>query len=245
MIFIFLIIVWICFSLFVDLGAVFLPTPIGVVKALVECIANGSLLWNLSITLTRVFVSVLIAAGVGVPMGFASAASKNLQRFFMPVVEFARGIPTSMLFPVFIVLIGFGEKAKLAIVLYSTIPVFIIGAFIGASPGPESLGRREYLQLHRKEISFFDYHFSVFWEAIPSLLASMKLAISLALVLVIVTEMFFVANSGVGWAAYHAYNAFSFDEMYAYIFVVGLAGLCINRAFDYFTKKTDMIVENN
>lgn len=244
MIFIILILVWICFGIFVDLGSHFLPTPKGVVLALIKCIADGSLPWNLAITLARVLVCVFIAAGIGIPVGLGTAVSKNFRRFIMPVVEFARGIPTSMLFPVFIILVGFGEKAKLAIALYSTLPVFIIGAFVGATPRPESLGRREYLRLHRNEISVINYFLSILWEAIPSLLASTKVAISLALVLVIVTEMFFVADVGVGWAAYQAYNAFCLDEMYAYILAVGLIGLGINFVFDYTTKQVNIIVED-
>jgi len=244
MIVIVLILLWVVISLFVNLGAYFLPTPLGVGKALWMHVLDGSLLANLSMTLGRVLSSVVIAAVVGIPVGVLAGTSRRVRHLVMPVVEFARGIPTSMLFPVFIVLVGFGESAKIAIALYGTIPVFIVSAFVGVVPRPEVLGRREYLMLHKDQISRANRAMCLLWEAVPSLVSGTKLALSLALVLVIVTEMFFVADAGAGWAAYQAYNAFAFDEMYAYVFVIGLVGLTANVCLDWAVRRIKIVTES-
>ena len=59
----------------------------------------------------------------------------------------------------------------------------------------------------------------------------------LGLVLTIVTEMFFVASSGIGWAANQAYLDFNIDLMYLYIILVGLVGLSLNIFFDKMQNK--------
>jgi ABC-type nitrate/sulfonate/bicarbonate transport system permease component len=93
-----------------------------------------------------------------------------------------------------------------------------------------------WLGIHRQKVPFWVRALSLIWALLPGVLAGVKSAISLGLVMVIVSEMLFVANSGVGYAAYQAYNAFQIPEMYGYVVVTGFVGFGLNALFDYAIK---------
>lgn len=232
-----LIIVWILVSLLFDLNASFLPTPQGMFREIASPEFLLASLKHIGITLIRTGASVMIGAGLGIPLGLLMAQFTWAKRLLLPPVDFLRSIPTSLLFPVFIVFVGVGELSKVSIALYATLPVFAISAFAGAKPRSETSGRYAYLRVHAMTISNWHVLVSRLWDAIPSLIGGIRLAVSIAIVLVIVTEMFFVSSSGVGWAAYQAYLNFDIEKMYFYIGVIGLIGYAFNTMMDRLTKR--------
>lgn len=234
--FVLMIFIWLICSLFWELNRLYVPDLFGTLEALFAEAKTGSLFINIGATFTRVFFGLFVGAFTGTCLGFAMGFSKPVRAWFMPAVEFLRSIPTSMLFPVFIVTLGVGELSKFGIVAIATFPIMAVSVFIGTQPREDSKDRRDYLHIHANRLSRKIRIFSAFYDALPSVVSGFKLSISIALVLTIVTEMFFVASSGVGWAAYQAYQAFEIDMMYLYIVVVGTAGLMLNAAFDKVLK---------
>ncbi|MBL1434523.1 ABC transporter permease [Candidatus Wolfebacteria bacterium] len=232
-----LLIVWGIAASFVNLHHVFLPEPLGVLQSLWSEIINGKLLDNFLMTFGRVFAGLLVGIGLGAPLGILIGISKRVRKQLLPLIEIFRSIPTSMLFPVFIVVFGIGEIAKLVIVASATFPIMVISTFTGMAERKENQDRRDYLELHKGVLSWKIKVLALIWNALPSIIGGLKVSISIALVLTIVTEMFFIASSGVGWAANQAYQAFNLDEMYMYIFAVGLIGLGINLVFDKLVGK--------
>ena len=237
---IFLIFTWIVASYFFELNRLFLPESGSFFNELLGLVSSGDLLGHLSITFVRVITGVGLACVIGVPMGLLLGRNKLARKELTPTIEFLRGIPTSMLFPLFIVLFGLGELSKVLIAFYLAAPVIIINTMIGALPRQAGQGREDYIAIHSDKISLRQKVMSVLWEASPSIIGGVKIAISLGLVVIIVTEMFFVASSGIGWAAFRAYEAFDIDKMYIYIISAGAVGVILNTAFDrlahYFNK---------
>ena len=163
--------------------------------------------------------------------------SQFLRRELGPLVEFIRGIPTSMLFPLFIVTFGLGEISKILIAVYLAAPIVVVSTMIGATPRQEFQGRDDYIRLHSHQISWLQKVYAIVWQSIPNVVAGLKVALSLGLVVIIVTEMFFVSSAGIGWAAFRAYEAFNINLMYVYIFVSGVLALVLNSIMDILIKK--------
>lgn len=231
-----LVAMWLVIALAVDLNAMFLPSPAGVAQEALAELQSGALVDNILSTLGRVAFAVGIGAAVGIPLGLLCSASKTMRATIIPVIDFLRSIPTTLLFPVFIIFLGIGEAARVAIAVYATLPIFAVSAFVGASSRGEVAGRREYLRIHAGSLGVLIKACARFWDALPSICAGSRVAISIALVLVVVTEMFFSASSGAGWGAYQAYLAFSIDRMYAYILIIGSIGYCFNVMLDRLTS---------
>ncbi len=70
---------------------------------------------------------------------------------------------------------------------------------------------------------------AVLRDAVPHIAAGLRICVSLSLVLVIVTEMFLSATSGLGRQIYDFYLAYRVPEMYAVIILLGLLGFGANK----------------
>ena len=66
-------------------------------------------------------------------------------------------------------------------------------------------------------------------DALPYIIAGARIALSLALVVEIVAEMFLGANSGLGYRIFNATSIFEMEEAYATILLVGLLGYIFNK----------------
>ena len=73
------------------------------------------------------------------------------------------------------------------------------------------------------------FHLSVFRDALPHIMAGLRICVSLSLVLVVITEMFLSATSGLGRQIYDFYLAYRVPEMYVVIILLGIIGFCGNR----------------
>ena len=69
----------------------------------------------------------------------------------------------------------------------------------------------------------------IFPEALPQIFSGMRIAVSLSLVIVIVTEMFIGTNFGLGVRIINAQLIYKIPEMYSVIFLTGLFGFLMNK----------------
>jgi ABC-type nitrate/sulfonate/bicarbonate transport system permease component len=70
-----------------------------------------------------------------------------------------------------------------------------------------------------------------FWESMPQTFVGMRSGVSLALVIVIVAEMFIGSTDGLGQRVINSQMIFDMPEMYASIFAAGALGYCLNLLF--------------
>jgi ABC-type nitrate/sulfonate/bicarbonate transport system permease component len=237
-----LILIWLIASVFADLNKVFLPEIFGLGSACWHELKEFSLLRNCVITLGRVAGGVGLGLLGGIPLGLLVGVNPRINKELMPTIEFLRAIPTSMLFPVFIMTSGIGELSKLLIVVYATLPIVVVALAASGQGKTEAIARADYLNIHKSRLGLMFAIVAFLWDSIPALIAGLKVALSIGLVLVIVTEMFFSASSGVGWAARQAYLSYNVDQMYAYVLVVGILGYLLNALLDYSLTKTRIFV---
>src|SRR5207237_10427426 len=71
----------------------------------------------------------------------------------------------------------------------------------------------------------------VFWEALPQTIIGLRIALSYALIVEIVCEMFMGSQKGLGQRVFEAYNTYLIVELYSIILLVGLTGYLLNKLF--------------
>ena len=69
------------------------------------------------------------------------------------------------------------------------------------------------------------------WESLPQTLVGMRNGISLALVVIVVAEMFVGSTDGLGNRLYQAQMMIDMPMMYATIFLTGAVGYALNWCF--------------
>lgn len=204
----------------------FLPTPPAVADALAAYLGQ-SLPRDLWSTLFRVLGGLGLAVVSGVPIGIAMGVSPVLRDTLSPSVDFLRAVPSSTLYPLFLLFFGVGDGAQVAVVCFGCSLVMAVST---------AYGFRETRERRIRLTTFKAFGASRLQAlilirlpgAMTSVLSGVRVSISLALVLVVVTEMFLGANSGLGRHIYEMYLGYRIPEMYAGIVVVGVLGYSLN-----------------
>jgi NitT/TauT family transport system permease protein len=229
-------VIWFALSICVDLRSMLLPDAYSTLIALHNLVLSPQFWMHIGITVARVVPGVLFSVALGVPIGLLTSRFSIIRIAIEPLSDLFRGIPVASIFPVAIILFGVGEIARFWLTVYVCLPIMLASTIAGASNRQETEVRRGYLELHRSKIAINHRINCLLWDAAPSILAGLKIALSLSLVVIIVSEMFFVGGKGVGWYIWDQYQSFKFPQMYASILSIGLISMLTNFLVENFAK---------
>ena len=175
-------------------------------------------------TIRRTALSFVIASAIAVPLGIVLGSSEKLYRGIEFVIDFFRSTPASVMFPLFLVLFGVGEMTKVAVAAFGASLVILFNVAYGV------MNARKTRQLAARVMGASQWQVLrdvTFWESMPQTFIGMRSGVSLALVIVIVAEMFIGSTDGLGQRVIKSQMLFDMPEMYASIFAAGALGLCV------------------
>ncbi len=224
-------ILFLCFwqigSTFQVVSPLFLPAPLSVIESFIFGFASGAFLVDLGYTLSRVLISFLLAASIGIPLGLIMGYSKKVYRIGEFPLEFSRSIPPSALFPLFLLLFGIGEPTKIAVAVWGAGLVILVHSYYGVRLGKD-LRLRVAKTLKLRGVALFTK--AILPEALPQIFSGLRIAISLCLMLIVVTEMFIGTTNGLGGRIMDAQLVYRSADMYAAIILTGTLGYFLNKA---------------
>ncbi|MBA2960557.1 MULTISPECIES: ABC transporter permease [Ramlibacter] len=207
---------------------VLLPSPGETFRELWQGLAGGTLAHDAWTTVLRTLYSFAIALSIGVPLGIVLGASDRIYRSIEFVIDFFRSTPASVVFPLFLVLFGTGEKTKIAVAAFGAALVILFNVAYGV------MNARKQRLLAARVMGASPLQVMVdvtVWESLPQTFVGIRSGISLALVIVIVAEMFIGSTDGLGHRVVNAQMVFEMPTMYAAIFTAGLLGYVLNLLF--------------
>ena len=91
-------------------GMAGLFAPENALRSLQEMLAQGELVRNIAISLSRVAVGLGLALIVGIPCGLLMGCSAASERLAMPALQFLRMISPLSWMPVAVMLLGIGDR---------------------------------------------------------------------------------------------------------------------------------------
>ncbi|RYY95561.1 MAG: ABC transporter permease [Comamonadaceae bacterium] len=207
---------------------VLLPSPGEAFDAFWKGVTQGTLWADFWKTIVRTLSSFAIALVIAVPLGIVLGASRKLYESIEFAIDFFRSTPASAMFPLFLVIFGVGEKTKIAVAAFGAALVILFNVAYGV------MGVRKQRQLAARVMGAPRYRVLTdvtLLEAMPQVFVGMRSGVSLALVIVIVAEMFIGSTDGLGQRVMNAQMVFDMPEMYAAIFAAGLLGYVLNLVF--------------
>jgi NitT/TauT family transport system permease protein len=213
---------------------VLLPSPLETFNDTAKSFTQGPLLHDLTRTVTRTVLAFLVACGIGVPLGLLLGAKESVYRSVEFVVDFFRSTPASALFPLFLILFGVGEGTKIAVAAFGAALVILFNAAYGVMNARRTRLLAARVMGARPLRVLFDV---MLWEAMPQILVGMRSGVSLALVIVVVAEMFIGSTDGLGQRVIVAQSLFESGLMYGVIFVAGALGYLLNLSFLLLEKR--------
>ena len=223
-----LFIVW---DLAVRLGMVkpiLLPPPADTIATLIAGLAGGSLLVDFAVTVWRTLQAFLIAAVVGVPMGVLLGSNEKAYRSVEFLIDFFRSTPSSALIPLFLMIFGVSDVNKVAIAAFGALLIVVFNSAYGVmNARKQRVMAAKVMGASRWQI-FRDV---LVWESLQPTFVGLRSAVSMALVIVIVAEMFIGSDSGLGHRIINSQQVMNVRDMYASILAAGALGYALNILF--------------
>jgi ABC-type nitrate/sulfonate/bicarbonate transport system permease component len=203
------------------------PSLLEIGTSLVGSLASGRLPAALAISLARGLAGYLIAGVLAVSLGLLAGRFPLVQRSIGPLVEFLRPLPSVALLPLAILLLGIGNAMKVFLVAWACFFPILVNTIDGVRGVPTALlDTAQNLGLGRTRAIVS----VVLPCASPAIATGLRVALSLMLVLVVVSEMV-AGNSGIGFLIVEAERGFRVPEMYALLLALAVLGLALNQVF--------------
>ena len=229
-----LFIVW---DLVVRLGlikAILLPPPLATLQALVVGLAGGPLLMDFAVTVWRTLEAFLISAVIGVPLGVLLGSNERAYRSVEFLIDFFRSTPSSALIPLFLLIFGVSDVNKVAIAAFGALLIVVFNSAYGVlNARKQRVMAAKVMGASRWRI-FCDV---LIWESLQPSFVGLRSAVSMALVIVVVAEMFIGSDSGLGHRIIDAQQVLNVKSMYAAILAAGILGYALNVVFLLLERK--------
>lgn len=206
---------------------VLLPSPASTFNALWTGM-HGALGFDFVKTVYRTAASTAIAAVIAIPLGIVLGSSEKLYRSLEFVIDFFRSTPASAMFPLFLVLFGVGDETKISVAAFGAILVILFNVAYGVMNARKTrLLAAKVMGASRLRV-LFDV---MLLESLPQTFVGLRNGVSLALVIIVVAEMFIGSQDGLGHSVFEAQQLFEMPRMYAAIFAAGALGYGLNLLF--------------
>lgn len=205
----------------------FLPTPTAIVESIIEMYEAGTLLpdiWTSTLTITLGFV---IAAITAIPFGILMGTFHPMEAASNAPIGFIRYLPVTALIPLFILFIGIGLEAKIALIFFGTFFMLVL-----LIQDLSSNVRRDLL-----ETSFTLG--TTAWRSItrvvvpavmPGIVDALRVSLGWAWTYLVVAELL-ASNQGLGYMILQGMRGLRTDRIYAGILIIGLLGIVSDSLF--------------
>ncbi len=207
--------------------AVIIP-PSAMAASLWEILRSGRFTHAIALTLGDVAVAAIVSIVAGFALGVAIGASPWLRRGVEPYLASYYAVPTFILYPVFIVLLGVGRPAIIAIAVLLAVVAMITATLAGLDAIPTVFGRTaRAMRLAPWQRALL----IVLPASLPYLFTGARLSVAYAFIGVIASE-FVLSGEGMGYEIAYAYNNFDSRTMYGLMLLVVLVVAAVTLTLD-------------
>ena len=209
------------------------PRPSHIGDALVS-LARHDLTDNILITLGRLLAGLALGAIPGVVLGLIVGTSPRVHRILDPFIAAIHPLPKIVLFPLFIVIFGIGEWAKVSSVALTVFFPALINSAAGA---------RQISPLYHEVIRNYGgnraarFRHVVIPGSLPMILNGIRVAVNLGLLVTVAME-FTVVSPGIGSIIWLALQTMRIEQLYAGIVIISLIGITLNGPIQWLLRRT-------
>jgi sulfonate transport system permease protein len=206
------------------ISPVFFPGPDRSFGTLFEQLHDPEFWGVIGETVRRMALGFVSASLVGVAAGAAIGLSPRLRTYVEPTLELIRPLPASAIIPVFVLMIGLNERMIISVIAFASLwPVLLATVHGFKTVEPRLIEVSRLLHLSPLEFVFK----IALPNAMPDIFAGLRLALTVSLILAVVTEML-SGMAGLGHNIIIAARSFRAADLYAGIIVLGAIGYVTN-----------------
>lgn len=205
----------------------FVPKPAELVGTFFDVWIGERFVTDVLPSLKNFAIGSVVAVILGIVIGTIIGLSRDLRAFTEPIFEFFRAVPPPVLIPVFGLIIGVDDSMKVAVIVAGAIWPVLLNTVEGvrAADSVQSETCRSY------GISgFARVRFQILPSAAPQILAGVRQALPIGIILMVISEMFY-SSAGLGFSIIQFQRRFAIPEMWSGILMLGLIGFAVSMLF--------------
>ena len=211
----------------VDPGKISAPSAI--VKLFIEKLTStypdgATIQANTWASLSIVLKGFLLACVIGIPLGLCMGFFEGAERFFRPIFEMLRPIPTLAWVPIVLLICGIGQSGKVVIIFIGSMVSLTINTWTGIRGTKKVLlNVAQYGGASRMQM-FFRVGIP---SAIPMIFTGLRISLGIAFATLVAAEMV-AATIGLGYMMNQGRKLMITDLIFLGVAVIGVIGFLIN-----------------
>ena len=202
------------------------PSLVNIGQELVLFFTRTASLLEVWTSLYRALGGFAAAAVIGIFLGILMGRSKTIAGLLDPLFSGTYAVPKLALFPIFIFVFGIGSLSKVALVFLECLYPIVIMSYAGARSvnrvllwSAQNMGASRTHILRRVVIP----------ATAPFIFAGFRVAVPVAMIVVVITEMVSSAD-GLGYLIIYSLSSLRTDRMLAVVVVIALLGYALDKA---------------
>jgi NitT/TauT family transport system permease protein len=200
--------------------------------ALADLVRSGEALADTVTSLRRLGLGLVIATGLGVPLGLLLGSRRGVEQATAPLVQFLRMVSPLAWAPAAVVVLGVGDAPVTFLVGAATIWPMAMGTTAGVralDPG-----------WHRVAHSLGATPIERLWTVVlpgvrPHVLTALRLALGVGWVVIVPAEMLGV-DSGLGYGVLNARDQLAYDQLAATMLLIGIVGFILDGTLQWLLR---------
>jgi ABC-type nitrate/sulfonate/bicarbonate transport system permease component len=219
-----------------QIHSIFFPTPIEILRHSADLWLSGpaqylflsdAVFKDVLPSIGRLLVGWSLAVGFGAALGVLMGRSQRLFDFANPILQFLRSLPGPALVPIFIILFGTETEMRIILIAFGTIWPVLLNTVDGVrAVDPVQIDTARSFRLPTSALIAR----TILPAAMPKIVAGAKISLSLAIILMVVSE-FVASTNGIGYEILNAQMTLLLTDLWCGILLVALLGFVLNALF--------------
>lgn len=184
-------------------------------------------------SIVRALAGFAISAVLGIVLGLTLGYIRWLGDYCSAVLDFLRSVPSPLLIPLALVIMGLGAKMVIAVIVTAAVWPVLLNAFDAAR-------RIEPLYLDTARMcglrGFGLFRQILLPATLPAIFAGLRVALSVSLAVLVVAEIL-GASSGIGFFIQNAQQTFAVPQTYAGVIVFACLGWLFDTVFLFLERR--------
>lgn len=213
--------------------APFFPSPLVIAEAFVETWVGPAFVQDVLPSLGRLAISIVLAVVLGIAVGTVIGLVRWLRELLEPIFEFFRAVPPPVLIPIVAVLVGANDTMKVVVMVTGAVWPVLLNTIEGvrATDSVMTETARSFALTRGERLRFL-----VLPAASPRVMTGVRQCLSIALILMVISEMFF-SSSGLGYQIVFFQRNYLIAEMWSGIVLLGLIGVLLAVIFGFAERR--------
>jgi ABC-type nitrate/sulfonate/bicarbonate transport system permease component len=211
----------------------FYPDPATVGRAFADNWIGPAFAEEVLPSLYRLGIGILASIVIGVAAGTVIGLLPWLRELTEPVLEFFRAVPPPALIPIVMLLLGITDGMKIAVIVSGAVWPILLNTIDGVrSTDSVMTETADAFRITRWQRLWY----LVLPAASPRIMTGVRTGLSVALILMVISEMF-ASSSGLGYRIVYFQRNFLIAESWSGIVLLGLTGVLLAVVFGFVERR--------